>query len=153
MNLDRQAAPIAATQLDSFEMTYRLTLPESYRAFLLTNNGGRPNRPVIAYRGSDGIDNETVIDRFFSLDDSRDDGQYDLAKSYIFMVSPKRLPEAVLPIARDHGGNLLCLDLRWPGAASIAFFDHEFEGTRQALVAIAASFDELLIRLQPEDDA
>jgi hypothetical protein len=64
-----------------------------------------------------------------------------------------RVPNTLLPVARDPGGNLLCLQLSEQDYGKVYFWDHEDEVAEgetpgfDNVYFVAASFDELLNNL------
>jgi hypothetical protein len=61
--------PITEADLRAFEARTSIKLPESYREFLLTNNGGRPVPPAFSIEGF-AEDSIGAVQVFFGLGDN-----------------------------------------------------------------------------------
>ena len=57
------------------------------------------------------------------------------------------LPESIVPIAEDGGGNLLCLDYRHSHAPAVVFWFHELAG-EEGLRRVAPSFEAFITTLR-----
>jgi len=130
-----------ATELDiaRFEKKNDLTLPDSYRRFLLEQNGGRPANGEFAVPGW-GV---TVIDFFFGIG-SRD--SYDLQKHFDRLDDPRS--SELLPIASDPGGWIVYLGVRGPHRGAVFFWDHKTPASTP--VSIGDDFDAFAASLKPE---
>lgn len=124
-------------------------LPEDYREFLLSTNGGVPQEQDLAKPAHLGI----IVNGFFSLDlaDS------DLSMDDALTAWTGRYPDGYLPIARCEGSNLLLLDLRVASAGRVVYWDHEGEADDDEpprddnLTDVADTFSELLDMLETLD--
>src|SRR5882724_9594565 len=87
-------------RLAESERRFKVTLPDDYRAFLLTTNGGRPQVRNFAF-GENGRRTESAIGWFFG---DCDDEDYGLDSN--FEMYGDRIPPSFLPIAADSFGNL-----------------------------------------------
>lgn len=113
--------------LEKLEAELGLVFPESYRNMILEHNGARvkPN----AYRISNRVES---INNFF-----------DINKTYEFFN--ELLPSKLVPIGRDAGDNLICLDFRQEDSTPVLFWDYEIaEISSGALSFVADSFEEFL---------
>ncbi|MFD2299298.1 SMI1/KNR4 family protein [Paracidovorax citrulli] len=96
-----------------------LKIPGDYRSFLLDGNG--------QWKGGKDFDvpeqGSTSLNYFFPLlsKNSTDNLPYKI-KLY-----KGRVPEEMLPIGSDSGGNLLLLSLKGKDRGAIFFWDHEME--------------------------
>jgi SMI1 / KNR4 family (SUKH-1) len=99
-------------------------IPPSYKAFLAEQDGGKPVRSVFDFE-QDNRPQSDYVKRFLGLAPVPPPGEnlLDTAESLW-----TRVPEGVLPIARDPFGNLICLDGRDGGDGPVLFWDHEYEG-------------------------
>lgn len=127
-------------------------LPESYRAFLLQYNGGRPepNLFKITEQRHGGVHT------FFGLLTRANDTDIDALR----LQMKHRVPARCLPIALAEGGNLVLLSLRDFDRGAVYFWDHELEAdegeppTENNLFRVAGSFEQFwqeLRRFSPED--
>lgn len=139
---------IDATRLDAVERRLGVRLPEDYRRFLLTFNGGRPV-PANFVVSVDAEPRWMRVHFFFGVDDDVD--STDLL--WNFDTLSGRLPRHVVPIASDEFGNCFCLDIRRSVNGPVLFWDHEQEGMGHdaALrISVAPSFQEWIGQLTTE---
>ena len=129
--------------LQAFERQIGYSLPDDYRHFLATENGGKPSQRVFGFRTKDG-EETSAIRAFFTLD---------LASKHYFIQDriatyKERLPSGLLPIACDSFGNLVLLDIGAKAVGSIYFWDHERESmddpTWDNISFVASTFTELV---------
>lgn len=92
-------------ELDELERYAQLPFPDTYRQHLLRYNGGRC-QPSVFHFVEHGQPTSSLVDWFLP---TRADGWGNL-RDYIetYKIDEKRLPTALLPIAHDPGGNLIC---------------------------------------------
>jgi cell wall assembly regulator SMI1 len=115
---------IDVSQIAELEKSLHAELPQDYRSFLLIHNGGRPKKSVFIYMN--GTSEELgCINRFLGIHDGAFDNLYKSIETY--KSFQKRLPENLLPIACDPGGNLICLSLFGNDIGNIYFWDHDWE--------------------------
>jgi hypothetical protein len=126
------------------EETLNMSFPQDYRNFLLSHNGGHPSFDVFPIRGHP-ISDSSMIQLFFGIAN----GEYD-DLSAMFHRSRGRIPANLVPIARDYGGNLICLALSSNNKGRVFFWEHEGEAregdqpTYGNIYLIAESFNALL---------
>ena len=133
--------PVA--ELMDFEKENGIKLPEDYKNFLLTHNGGVPfpnNNP----------NPSTPVAYIFGMHNGE---YYASLYKHIDMFS-KRLPFDTFPIASDPFGNLFIMSLNPEGLGNVYFWDHEGEPTNQDghytdnTSFVAISFTEFLDNLR-----
>jgi hypothetical protein len=110
--------PTSLEQIERFEVRRHVRLPESYKAFLLKHNGGRPIPNEFAVPGWGG----SCVHRFLGF--GGDQGNSIEAYSDIY---GGRLPAGFVPIALDPAGNLVCVSTRPESDGHVYFWDHEQE--------------------------
>jgi hypothetical protein len=98
-------------------------LPSGYLKFIQGLSGPEQSGERFESEGFEGSfefegEGETCIDSFFSLSD--DSGDANSVLSYLKARIPG-LPEKVIPIARDPGDWLICLDMRDHSGAVVIF--------------------------------
>lgn len=129
-------------------------LPRDYVDFLQLHNGGLVENCIGIY--SNGLKRKTfMISSMFGLNVNVDD---DLSTQ--LDVYRGRIPNNCIPVGRDAGGNLICLDLSKDGYGQVYFWNHEEEfeeedaGTMTTahLYHIAPSFDEYLNMIESETE-
>ena len=114
-------------ELDAFERTIEMKLPDDYRRFLAANDGARPADNRFAFRS----DANCSVNRFIPTTQIA-------AQS----ASIDELADTRIAIAWAEGGNFVCLDTR----GGVYFWDHEEPHIDYRL---ADSFDDFLTLLQP----
>ena len=118
-----------------------------YYRFLLKSNGGypKPNKFKVII---DGKEINDLVDRFLGIHSEEYDNLYDFYETY-----KTRIPENLLPIAHDPGGNLLCISFRGEYLGKIYFWDHENEVEENCIpdfnnvYLISQNFDSFLENL------
>lgn len=135
-------------QVSALEKQLGCRLPDEYRNFLLTRNGGRPNPPYVQVPGIEDIDNVGVGDFFGLLGTAK-------TENSLLWVIPnlgRLLPSGYLPIACE--SDLFTLSLRKKDFGCIHFWFHETDQVddngrylESAPHLLAGSFDEFLTRI------
>jgi SMI1-KNR4 cell-wall len=127
------------------------SFPEQYKNFLLRNNGGRPEFQKFSGLGEDdGFFG--ILSWFFGL--HPDDPNDLIANIERFS---DRIPNNMIPIASDPGGNLVVLSVEGKDKGKVYFWDHEEEAdegeipTYDNLYLVANDFDDFLADLREND--
>lgn len=130
VKLIKPEAPVTEAQVDRTEGLLGVTLPASYRRFLLSSNGGRPE--------PDGIDIDwspdqtqcghwrtSLVSRFLAIHD----GEKASLIEYNLETFKGRIPADAIAIAYDAGGNLILLGVGEHNNGKVFFWvkDHEVE--------------------------
>jgi len=150
--VDEQDEPTNAIAIDAFESKHRITLPDSFKQFLLQNNGGRPHPSYFAISGL-ADSHFGNIQSFYGLNSATPG--YDL--DTVMEELPSSVPHGIVPIA--HTGNendQLIVDLRKPHAP-VKFWDsYPFWGNNiwneSYLYPVAANFAALLASLKTDEE-
>jgi cell wall assembly regulator SMI1 len=142
-------------QIEEVEKYIGLNFPSEYKEHLLQNNGGQCSPNVFKFN-ENGAWTESCIDWFLAIYD----GEYDNLKKYIetYKIEEKRLPDHILPIAHDPGGNLICISCHKNDEGHIYFWDHENEvdykisndNNYSNLYLVAKSFSEFIDGLKED---
>jgi hypothetical protein len=134
--------PLTEQQLNDTENRLGVKLPEDYRNFLQIYHGAHPEPCGFKFRDASGSEDEAEIAYFLSPVDE-DENIFDDADSY-----EGRIPENVVPIARDPGGNPILLGVSGENRGKIYFWidepDAEEEEVFSALGFVALSFTEFV---------
>ncbi len=138
--------PLAIERLEQVEKAYGIKLPLQYRRFLLAHNGGQPVPNQLHFKNMQGRDTDSIVDWFLAIYDGEIDSFEDYFGNY--KVDENRLPEALVPIAHDPGGNLVCICIYGKDEGAVYFWDHEHELGGNNIHLIADSFDEFLAGLR-----
>jgi hypothetical protein len=138
--------PINEQELSAFEARYKLVLPNSYKKFLLKNNGGQPLPAAFPVKGfhSNPVG---VIQAFFGLNATIPTEDFETVLGELRDL----LPVGIFPIACTEGYDLVCIDLRLPGSR-IVFWDRKPSwGTSvwsdEDLYFVADDFESFLVAL------
>ena len=132
----------------SLEQQIGLILPSSYRAFLLSTNGGRPVLPTFPIVNLP-LNPLGSVNHFFGITSNFE--VYQLAWQHHFHEG--RIPPGLLLIAGNAGSDFICLDLR-NAKERVVFWDYAHfwstgEWRESDLCFIANSFEEFLKSLRP----
>jgi hypothetical protein len=142
IKIDEQGRQISETDVASLEAEFGEKLPNSYRQFLLANNGGVPSPDVVDVTGAPG--SPTDVQVFFGI--GRDIESSDLF--WNLRVIEERFPgRRILPIACDSGGNLFCLQAPEGGGFEVTYMDLDDPGG--TLYEGAPNFDAFLQKIRP----
>ncbi|MEP3278567.1 MAG: SMI1/KNR4 family protein [Stappiaceae bacterium] len=141
----RSNQPVDNGDLLKFEKSIGIELPEKYREFLSTYNGGQPDPNAFLYKDkSQG----SLVDYFLGLDVA---GRANLERYYHRYKD--RIPGRFIPIAYDPGGNLIVIGTAGETNGQIFFWDHEMEAEEDEqpdmsnMHLVADSFEEFLAEL------
>ena len=140
--------PTTLATIEDFERERGLVLPGGYKQFLLTTNGGVPEKPAFPVVGHPNY-SINVIRIFLGIGVRWPTTEL----AYAYDLYAGGIPANVIPIASDDLGSYVCLDLR-DGKDRVAFWDHRhFWGTGEwresDLYHVADSFAEFLASLRP----
>ena len=115
---------IGETEIIKIQELLNLTFPESYKNFLLKNNGGKCNPKVFSFF-ENNRKTESYIEWFLAIYS----GKFHNLKKYLlnYKLEEKRMPTHIFPIAHDPGGNLICISCSGVDIGSIYFWNHELE--------------------------
>ncbi len=112
--------PLQEADILRLEQELRAELPRDYRSFLLAHNGGTPD-PDVFIIGGDPED-EDVVSQFLGIQQGEYEDLFNLLG-----VFRGRIPDNLLPVARDPFGNLICLSITGENRGKVYFWDHEEE--------------------------
>jgi hypothetical protein len=143
-----QGPALSETKVTELERNLRAQLPESYRRFLLANNGGRPRPDTVDVPGVGPTDVQTIFGIGRAIASS---GLEENRKTYA-----GRIPNALLPVACDSGGGLFCVALIGEDRGKIFFCDlYGWFGVEPSSKPnlVAPDFDSFLARLREPEQA
>jgi hypothetical protein len=121
-------------ELAAFEREIGAPLPNDYRQFLGSANGGAPEPSGFAFTAAERRE-ESGVRFFLTLDEAAQD--YQLRRFRIRYFN--RVPVNTLPVACDSFGNVVLLDLDPLRHGRICFWDHELESERHTDLGICAN--------------
>jgi hypothetical protein len=133
----------AEQRIENLEAALGASLPVTYRAFLRSHRE-EPSRPVqVVSTNPDYWD----VSCIFEIGDDEDYRQLDGCYELVGDV----LPEGMLAVGEDQGGNLYLLDCRTgPSTGAVYWWDHEQELGEDRVELVATSFPEFLAVLVPD---
>lgn len=142
--------PAGARRVDALQARFGW-LPPEYREFLLELNGGKPAAP--RFRVGNGW---SRIHYFYGLGTGF--AYSDIEDGLVTFAG--RIPERMIPVAADPGGNQLLLSLAGEDRGVVYFWDHEEEYRNEDepermlnVRRVAGSFADLVRGLTPAPDA
>jgi hypothetical protein len=123
-----QFGPISESKIARFEAFAGITLPRTYRDFLLKYNGGVPANQKFVSKYRPGADHFYIVHTLLPIGTRKRFG-FDNLKAYFETYKTKqwRVPDEMIPIAGDLFGNLFCLVVTGPNTGKIYFWNHERE--------------------------
>lgn len=136
-------------KIEEFENRIGVSFPKEYIKYLEKYNGGLPEENLVISEGAPPF----ILTSFFGTGLVSVD---DLFACYTIFNG--RIPKGCIPIARDAGGNIICLNLNEDKYGYLYFWDHEKElmiDEKENLYFIASSFNQFLDIIKPhiiEDD-
>jgi SMI1 / KNR4 family (SUKH-1) len=112
------------SEIKILEDTYKIKLHLDHKNLLLICNGGQTDK-CLSHFENNGIIEKCVLNWILSISDD----EYDNLETYIknFKVNQKRLPDNLIPVCNDPGGNLFCISTYGDDEGKIYFWEHEFE--------------------------
>ena len=142
---------IASQKVKDFERELKAELPKDYFDFLVRYNGGKPSADTFEYKLRDGRSWTGGVQDFLGFD-------VENWKNIIFFSHMRgdRVPENMIPIANDEGGNFVLLTISGQDKGKVLFWDHDEESeddeppTNDNLYFIANSFTEFLEKLHAD---
>lgn len=132
---------ISQGDISEFENKYEVSLPQEYKDFLLQTNGGRPEPDFFPF-SDDGF----VVTWFYNLKNGKHLLELTLE---LLWIAEQIVPRTLIPIARDQGGDLVCISLNEEEYGKIYMW---FGSTDSDPVFLAESFTEFIDALVEEPD-
>ncbi|MDP4725467.1 MAG: SMI1/KNR4 family protein [Alphaproteobacteria bacterium] len=149
MEFYKKNEPLLIDNLKYFDED-NITIPESYKNFLIQYNGGRPENDHIDFKEGD---NGTVISYIFGFTKERYGSFVRYQGTYA-----GRIPHNTIAIADDCLGNLIIMSVSGDDYGKIYFWDHEMEAYEgeepdySNLTLVADSFEEFINNLKSSDE-
>jgi hypothetical protein len=143
LTFDETGPSVSLEDLQALERRYSIALTEDYAQFLVETNGGQPS--LTAFDVPDWPGKRADVHYLFELGT----GKYGLEYWIEFLRDD--LPEGMIPIAVDLGGNFICLELQDPYRGDVYYWDsspdHGLTEDDDTLFLVAESFREFLSKL------
>jgi len=159
MEYDEPGIPATESAVQAAEHKLGIVFPPDFRHFLMTVNGGRPERTAFTIQWNkqpwaEFFQNSTVS-YFYGLTDDEDD--LDIVEEYEDWS--ERIPSITIPIGNDPGGALLLLIVKGERAGEVHYwvqdYEADFEGGEvpdfRNVGFIARSFSDFLSSLTAAD--
>lgn len=127
---------VTINDIKEFEKEFNLSLPESYKTFLLENNGGNAE-PDFYYLSDEKC---VGISSFYTLEEIKSD----------LTDFSLKFTSNIVPIAIDGGGNIICISASGEDKGKLYLWwaencaDEDEEATYDNLSLIADNFDEFI---------
>ncbi len=134
-------------RLSHLEESLSEVLPAECRAFLVENNGACVVPEEIIFPGQSAP--YTLIECLFGLHDGAD--SLHIIRQNV--VDSGVVPVEALPIAADHGGNLICIGLKGNHRGHIFYWDHGHsrpgvtDGDWHGMILLAQTFNGFIASL------
>jgi len=151
--------PASIKQIEELENMIGHTLPNDYKEFLLTTNGGRPTKTekltcAVDWKGIDWAANDSKLGIHFIYKFENDVmSALDLAFAYdTFVQEDLRIPKNTMPIAHDAGANQYIMSLNADDYGHVYYWlmdlekdpDDESDPSYENVVHVAKSFTDFL---------
>lgn len=156
IKFDERGKKLNENALQLFEKKIGHRLPEDYRQFLKSSNGGILSDELAFNFTEDGKPSDTVLSEFYTLADDAEFGT--LNDAIEVFVHENRMPSWFLPIADDVFGNQICISLANDDIGCIYFWNHEDEAESsdnskfKNISRISTSFSEFVGILAISDE-
>jgi len=140
--------PTDLETIETLEVQIGYKLPDDYKRFLLTTNGGAPVNRAIDVK-ENGENSEWLVRYFFGLHD----GEFWASLKKAIDTLEGRKPKQFIPIANDYGGNNFLLDLSEKNFGKVSFWNHESEVEKggnyyENIMPLFDSFSEFCSKLK-----
>ncbi|MBN8470232.1 SMI1/KNR4 family protein [Corallococcus exiguus] len=136
---------LSNADLDAFEQRFELALPLPLREFLLTTNGGRPERDLFKLQGLPG-NPFGRIHFFFGLNDPVESCNLD----WNLEVFRERIPPGLLPITTTEGADKVCLSVTDATAGQVFYWDAHARPGTNSVHLLAEDIDTFISALQSD---
>ena len=156
---DPVGPPTSEARVRALESRLGVSLPEPYRAFLLTHNGGYFTPVVIADVADRDLRDELPLLALFGLCD--DNGLASIEEALRIYTDQSRIMRCFLPIGDDELDDIICLKITDPDRGSIFAWIYEDEQEPEDVDAqnedgwanmyyLARDFDDFVAKLRFE---
>ncbi|MGM1019043.1 MAG: SMI1/KNR4 family protein [Bacillota bacterium] len=152
MNIEFESSfkPIKNQELETFEETYNLILPNDYKNFLLYHNGGKTVRR--RFETQDKTITSSIM-LFLPLSKETENNLENYYKKY---TVGKIIPSNFIPIGVDPADSLICLSINGENQGTVYFCDMDYfeednELKQEFIKLVSPNFSEFVNSLfQPD---
>ncbi len=142
--------PIGIENIEDFENKYGILLPDDYKQFLLSKNGGKTEQR--RFKTNDTTKKGVItssVSMFFPLSIENEINLEEKLRSYNLM---QVVPSNFLPIGIDPAGSLICLSIDGKERGSVYhcdmdYFEEDNELREEYIRLISKSFSEFVDNL------
>lgn len=134
--------PIGEADVAALEREIGVKLPESYRRFLLLNNGGRPRPDIVNIVDLQGGCSDVQV--FFGIGQSF---QSDNLAWNFRLIEDRHPGRHILPFACDSGSSLFCFRLTGERRHQVIFCD--MTDPNGTLYEVAPDFETFMTKIRP----
>lgn len=127
--------PVSEEVIDRAQRLFGVVLPPDYRDCLRVCHGGRPAKNAFAFEDPDVGRMESCIGVLLSYSDDDPESIFAAFES----LKPS-LPEGVVPISDDGGGDFVCLDFSRGSPPRVGYWHHG----EDSLVPLAPTFSAFI---------
>ena len=146
IKISNSANSISASELKAFENEYNLKLPDDYKQFILSQNGGYPEFTLYVNENND----EFLISSFSCIN-FEDADVVSVNDSIItHQIEEDNIPKHLLPFGLDAGGNDFCISLNEKDYGKVYKFYQD--GRSPGIVYVAKSFEAFINGLELDND-
>ena len=151
IKFDNFKVSVGPEAIELFQRFYKFKFPKPYKAFLLKQNGGTPEKNIFNFANGGEA---SIVRGFFKINSSN---SYDDLLSSIENYR-NRMPNYYIPIADDTFGNNICLAIKGQNYGKVYFWDHENEvddgetPTMDNMSLLANNFDDFLNSLYSDTE-
>ncbi|MCG7586875.1 SMI1/KNR4 family protein [Photobacterium sp. OFAV2-7] len=149
----QEYGPVSEGEIGILEGFLGSNFPKDYRCFMLEHNGGTPFPDMFKIPTEGNRGNSFLVDSFYPIHSKR--STHNLI--WYLKEYSDRIPNELMAIGQDPGGNQICIAISGKNYGSIYFWDHELEcdGEPPSYVNvyfISSSFTEFLGCLSEFDE-
>ncbi|ASE60799.1 SMI1/KNR4 family protein [Chryseobacterium indologenes] len=150
IHFEKTSAKITIDDIQSFEKSLKIKLPEDFKEHYLKYNGGIPDNKCFYMQAFDTF---VEISRFFSIKNVDEKGQKIEDVYTNLAIKQDILQPHYLPFAKDWGGNLFCINLKL-NDIFILYLDMGVveKGSIRFLTRGFENFIEMLEKCEDEED-
>jgi len=157
MKMQDSGFKLSNAMILELENQLQIELPQDYKDFMLANNGGTPEEDwAFDFVELDPSKiTSSIIQEFMIIYAEETMEVNDLRAGYVALVESGQIPKALLPIAEDPGGNLICISVSEKDYGRVYFGNHELEVPETGYIVmslIANSFSEFIAKLYVYED-
>ncbi|MDH7447688.1 SMI1/KNR4 family protein [Aquimarina sp. 2201CG14-23] len=146
IKISDSAENISAIEFQAFEDEYKLTLPDEYKQFILSKNGGYPDLTLFVNENDD----EFVINSFSCINFEDADVVSVNDSILTHQIEEDNIPKYLFPFGLDAGGNDFCISLKKEDYGKIYKFYQD--GRSPEMVYVAQSFQVFINGLKLDEE-